>query len=110
MKKKTLLVLLIILLVCVIGILFLAIFDLFKEVELINSWKEDGVWEYIKDTRIPYLVRAIINTILSQVLFIGILFLLIFLNHREKLFLNKAETEELKKKNKNKENSKKSCS
>lgn len=94
MKKKTLLVLLFSLVSCMSVVLFLAIFDLYKEIELINWYKEKDVLSVHIQDRIPYVIRAVVNTIFSFFSFIGFLFIAILFVKQERLILTREEKRE----------------
>ena len=116
MKKKTLLVLLVSLVVCIGIVLFFAIFDLYKEIELINLYKENAVSSGHIQARIPYIIRAGANTFFSFLSFVGVLFISTLFIKYERLILTREEKSEYQKlqcaereKRRNERRAKKSC-
>ncbi len=97
MKKKTLLGLLIFLVSCVSAVLFFAIFDLYKEIELINWYKEKNVLAVHIQDRIPYVIRAIVNLFFSFLSFVFVLFITILFMKYEHLILSGEEKREYRK-------------
>lgn len=97
MKKKTLFVLLISLVVCISVVLFFAIFDLYKEIELINWYKEKDTLSVHIQARIPYIIRAAVNVFFSFLSFAGVLFIAILFMKYERLILSHEEKREYQK-------------
>lgn len=97
MKKKTLLVLLISLVICISVVLFFSIFDLYKEIELINFYKEKGVLSAHIQDQIPYVIRPAVSVFFSFLSFTGCLFITILFIKHERLILSREEKREYQK-------------